>query len=247
MFKKIITIKKAICLIIALSCVGGVITIVQAEVLNFNKAKKELTKIYKSLDDPRSFYCNCPIVSQGKKLVPDIAACGYTPYKQAKRATRIEYEHIMPASWLGRQLQCWQNGGRKGCKNNRAFNIREGDMHNLVPAIGEINAYRSNYRFNLIPSKSKSKFGQCQFFVSDTKPRAVEPAEYTRGFIGRASLYMSDRYDIHMSKQQKELMQIWAKKYPATEFECWRNKKISSIQGNENPYISESCNTQGIK
>jgi deoxyribonuclease-1 len=156
MFKKIITIKKAICLIIALSCVGGVITIVQAEVLNFNKAKKELTKIYKSLDDPRSFYCNCPIVSQGKKLVPDIAACGYTPYKQAKRATRIEYEHIMPASWLGRQLQCWQNGGRKGCKNNRAFNIREGDMHNLVPAIGEINAYRSNYRFNLIPSKSKS-------------------------------------------------------------------------------------------
>ena len=59
-------------------------------------------------------------------MVPDLKTCNYTPGKMANRASRIEWEHIMPASWLGNQLLCWKNGGRKNCaKESQDFIIRE--------------------------------------------------------------------------------------------------------------------------
>ncbi|EGH19336.1 endonuclease I, partial [Pseudomonas savastanoi pv. glycinea str. race 4] len=36
--------------------------------------------------------------------------CGYVPRKSAKRASRIEWEHIVPAWQIGHLRQCWQNG-----------------------------------------------------------------------------------------------------------------------------------------
>ena len=55
--------------------------------------------------------------------------------------------HVMPAENFGRHLSCWKEGGRKACKKDPIFNEMEADMHNLVPAIGELNADRSNYKF----------------------------------------------------------------------------------------------------
>ena len=41
----------------------------------------------------------------------------------------------------------WKDGGRKACSKDPIFNKMEADMHNLVPAIGELNADRSNFRY----------------------------------------------------------------------------------------------------
>lgn len=54
-------------------------------------------------------------------------SCGYTPRKNANRAQRIEWEHIVPAWVIGHQRQCWQKGGRKNCAANDAqFRKTEG-------------------------------------------------------------------------------------------------------------------------
>ncbi len=80
---------------------------------SFSKAKKEAIKIY--FDHPTSFYCGCDISWQGKKGKPDLDSCGYQVRKQLKRASRIEWEHVMPAWNFGHQRQCWQDGGwRRG-------------------------------------------------------------------------------------------------------------------------------------
>ncbi len=217
---------------------------------NFSEAKKQLRVLYRDKapkKEQKTFYCNCPITFSSKtKMEPDLKACGYTPYRQAKRANTINWEHIMPASWLGKQLQCWQKtadskGGRKACQKDPEFMKREGDMHNLVPAIGEINGDRSNYPYTQFTHGNKSNYGSCQFFVSTSKPRAVEPAPYTRGFIARAMLYMSKQYNIRLSDSDKKLLTVWNKKYPPTDWECKRNQIIKDIQGNDNSFITKAC------
>lgn len=39
-------------------------------VISFSKAKKELTKIYQSLPDAKTYYCDCDIKWKGKKGSP---------------------------------------------------------------------------------------------------------------------------------------------------------------------------------
>lgn len=120
---------------------------------NFSEAKKILTKFYQDYSQYQTdFYCNAPFkwVKNRFEIVPSEA---YSPrnVKTKKgninqRAKRIEWEHIMPAHNFGQHLPCWRKGGRKECQNDATFNKME-DLQNLVPAIGEINGDRSNYRY----------------------------------------------------------------------------------------------------
>jgi len=182
-----------------------------------------------------SFYCGCDFNYKGKKLIPDLNSCGYQVRKQQKRASRIEWEHIVPAWAFGHQRQCWQNGGRKACKQDKAFQLMEGDMHNLVPAIGEVNGDRSNYRFtewNGLPTK----YGQCDIVI-DFKRKQVQPPKQSRGAIARAYLYMADQYQLRLSNKEKKLFNVWNKQNPASRWECERNELIEKVQGNRNSFI----------
>jgi deoxyribonuclease I len=80
---------------------------------NFTQAKAAAVKV--NQDAPGSFYCGCKIEWQGKKGIPDLESCGYQPRKNLNRASRIEWEHVVPAWQFGHQMQCWQDGGRKNC------------------------------------------------------------------------------------------------------------------------------------
>ena len=203
----------------------------------FSKAKKEAIKIYDN--HMISFYCGCPITKQGNKLVPDLKACGYEVRKQPTRANRIEWEHIVPAWAFGHQLQCWQNGGRKNCnRNDRQFKAMEADLHNLVPAVGEVNGDRSNYSFTMLSNPTKN-YGQCDFAV-DFTARKVQPPKAQRGSIARTYLYMVDRYGFKLSKQDTQLFQAWNKQFPVTPWEQERNQKIKKIQGWGNPYVEQA-------
>lgn len=204
---------------------------------SFSSAKREATKIYdKNLI---SFYCSCPIKKEGKKLVPDLEACGYSIRKQAARANRIEWEHVVPAWAFGHQLQCWKKGGRKNCsRNSPDFRAMEADLHNLVPAVGEVNGDRSNYRFGML-SNPPNYYGRCDFHV-DFKARVAQPPEGQRGSIARIYLYMSDKYAFKLSEKEKKLFEAWNKIHPVTSWESERNRQISEIQGWGNPYIGIS-------
>lgn len=207
---------------------------------SFRAAKKEAVKIYH--DHKTTFYCGCDIEWKGKKGAgkPDHASCGYQVRKQLKRASRTEWEHVMPAWQFGHQLQCWQTGKRKNCsKNSPKFKTMESDLHNLVPAIGEVNGDRSNYKFTDWNGKP-NQYGQCPMIV-DFKARQVQPPKQARGAIARTYLYMADRYKVALSKSQKQLMKAWDKTHPVNSWECERDSRIANKQGWHNPFVTKQC------
>ena len=109
-------------------------------------------------------------------------------------------------------------------------------MHNLQPAIGELNADRFNYRFSMLEGGPR-KYGQCDFEVN-FKAKKAEPPPAVRGNIARTFFYMSDRYKLKLSEQQKQLFHLWDKSDPVDDWERVRNKLIGKVQGNVNPYIN---------
>lgn len=179
----------------------------------FSTAKRHLIKTLSS--DTKSIYCGCDIKRQGKKLVPDPFDCGYIPRnaitrsgKPNARAVRIEWEHIVSAWEFGHQLQCWQSGGRKNCiKNSEQFRKMEADINNLAPAIGEINADRSNYRFGMIAGNA-NQYGNCQVKVN-FKQRVIEPPAFSRKRIADAYFYMQKTYGLKISTKQQQLFKTW--------------------------------------
>jgi deoxyribonuclease-1 len=102
----------------------------------------------------------------------------------------------------------------------------QSDMYNLFPAIGAVNAMRSNYNFVAQVDK-RSYFGRCDMQINDRK---VEPPEESRGRIARTYLYMDATYKrFSMSKSQTQLMKAWDKIYPASIWECKRARRIEVI------------------
>lgn len=200
---------------------------------SFRQAKQLAEEIY--ADHPRTFYCGCDYRREGRKLRPQPASCGYRLRKSQTRATRIEWEHVVPAWAFGHQRQCWQQGGRRACRKDPEFRRMEADLHNLVPAIGELNGDRSNFRFGLLEGEPR-RYGQCDFEV-DFKARVAEPAEAIRGDIARIYLYMADRYRLRLSRQQRRLFEAWHRTDPVDDWERQRNQRIRAIQGNGNPYV----------
>ena len=204
---------------------------------NFQQAKKVSAEI--NADAPGTFYCGCKINWQGKKGVPDLASCGYQVRKNANRASRIEWEHVVPAWQFGHQRQCWQDGGRTKCAKDEGYRQIESDLHNLQPAIGEVNGDRGNFLYSQW-NGSERQYGQCEMKI-DFKNKLAEPPARARGIIARTYFYMRDRYQLRLSRQQTQLFEVWDKQYPVSDWECKRDSRIASIQGNHNPYVARAC------
>jgi len=206
---------------------------------NFTRAKQVLPRVYDGRE--KDFYCACPY--QGKKM--DLQACGVTPRKQVERAERLEWEHVVAAWTIGHQRQCWQTkidgklGGRRHCaRTDPEFVRAEGDLVNLVPAVGEINGDRSNYGFSVWTQKPEPMYGQCQTVV-DFKLRAIQPRPAVRGEIARIHFYMADTYQLRLSRQDVRLFCAWAKQFPVSDWERLRDERITAMQGYGNPYVQQ--------
>ena len=228
-------------LLVALISLGMGLNLASADdIQSFREAKREMPKIFKQLDNPQTLYCGCDITFPKKGYMVNLKSCGYKIRKNASRAKRIEAEHIVSAWEFAHQRQCWINGGRKNCeRNDNLFKTMEGDLHNLYPAVGEINGDRSNYRFAKVVRGPKN-YGQCEMII-DRKRQLVNPPIRARGIIARAYLYMQDRYRLKLSSQQQSLFNEWNRAYKVTPNECKRNALITKIQGNDNPFVTAQC------
>ena len=194
---------------------------------SFSQAKKLLKKQFPS---GKTFYCGCDYKFKGKKSYIDFNTCGYTPRnlvtkkgKKNKRAYRIEWEHIVPAHNFGRQFKCWREGhqkcvkkngkaykGRKCCsKVNPTFKAMEADMKNLVPAIGEVNADRSNFRMGMIQGELRA-YGKCDVEI-DFKNRVVEPRPEIRSKVAKTYFYFEKRYGMKISPKDRRVLESWMK------------------------------------
>lgn len=204
---------------------------------NFQQARVTSAQI--NADAPADFYCGCKISWQGQKGIPDLSSCGYSVRKNANRAERIEWEHVMPAWEFGHQRQCWQNGGRRNCRQDADYRRMESDLHNLQPAIGEVNSDRNNFPYSQWNGGDQA-YGQCNMKI-DFKLKRAQPPERARGAIARTYFYMRDQYHLQLSRQQTQLFTAWDKLYPITAWECERDNRIAQVQGNHNPYVQQTC------
>ena len=219
---------------------------------SFSKSKKILKKIHQ--ESPVTFYCQCNYDNNR----PIWESCGFRPRKDKKRASRIEWEHILPASHFGIKFNAWVNGhpvcisskgkkfkGRKCTeKVNKIYRYMQADLYNLQPAIGEVNGLRSNYQIGEIDGEVR-EFGKCDIEIKNKK---VEPAPKIRGDIARTYLYMEQTYPQYIIFNQsiKKLIIKWDQDDPVDEWECKRAILISNIQGNTNKILQNRC-TNKIK
>ena len=216
---------------------------------DFREAKAQAkAKVYFDRNRAGDLYCGCTWSWRGESggAISSAQArnCGLDQKVLANRAQRTEWEHIMPAWHIGHQRQCWQSGGRENCeRNDPQFAQMASDLHNLAPVVGSLNAKRSNYRWGMIQGEPRA-FGRCDFEVED---RVAEPPESARGMIARVYLYMSDRYGLRLSRQQRQLMTAWHKTYPVTAWERERDRRIAGVMGWGNPYVNGQTPSWGAQ
>ena len=217
------------------------------KIISFSEAKRVLKKIY--MDNPITIYCGC--LFENNK--PNLSSCGYISKKNNLRANRIEWEHIVPAQFLGKSFSEWTSGhpkcvkknGKKfkgrncAIKMNKQFRKMYVDMYKLYPSIGEINQKRSNFSMGIIEGE-KREFGKCDV---ELDRRIIEPKPDIRGDIARTYIYMDSVYPVKtiISVDHKELFNAWHKADPVDKWECERAKKIEKIQGNRNEVVMKNC------
>ena len=204
---------------------------------NFNKAKKNMyTKVFNNSGE--TLYCGCKW--SHKKV--DLASCGlegYFPKKYRKRAHRTEAEHIIPASWMlkvnKKFRQCVIDSkenklsARKYCqKHDEDYRKAHNDLVNLYPAVGQINADRSNKPFLDALKSTENSYGKCH---AESGSRGFLPPDNKKGDIARVAFYMSQRYGVVYSKRQQSLFDIWDKLDPISDEEREHNIRIVKVQG----------------
>lgn len=214
---------------------------------NFQATKKQAKQLW--MDHRESFYCGCTF---DKHLIVNPASCNYTPVDE-RRAKKIEWEHLVPVSWFGRHRSCWHEAKVKGhnprayCeKTDPIFKKMLNDLHNLVPAIGEVNKARSNYGFGMVTPKTS--FNGCELSI-DPDLKKVEPKDNLKGMVARAHLYMAMQYgknQFTLSKSQYKQYKAWHQTYPPSQWERTWNERIGQIQGTDNRFISRDATSQEV-
>lgn len=209
--------------------------------------------VYLHDSERTTIYCEASFDTSKHIIFPT----GFSSSKYKKRAQKVEWEHIVPAENFGRNFIEWREGDercvtRKGkafkgrrCaeKVNQEYRLIQSDMYNLYPAIGAVNAMRSNYNFVMLNNK-KNSFGSCAMKIS---ARKAEPPINARGMIARSYLYMHQSYPKYsMSRQQIQLMNAWNNQFPVTQWECLRAQRIASLQGNNSEILKKSCTLAGF-
>lgn len=214
---------------------------------SFNKAKKELSKIYMNLEK-RTIYCKAYF--DGKNITNKN---GFKSKNNSFRDNRIEWEHVVPAKKFGHKFDAWKKGhkdcfdnkgkklGNRDCaqKVSEKFRRMQSDMYNLYPAIGTVNIMRADFDF--VDSLTNGSYlGSCKIRIYSGK---VLPPDYAKGKISRAYLYMAEEYPFKMrlSYSERKRFEKWNKLYPATNNECKRGNLIYQKQGNINKILKKSC------
>ena len=223
-------------------------------IATFDRSKRELKKLYVKAGHFTEFYCGSTF---DEDFNLDHSKSGFRFRKNEERANRIEWEHIVAAESFGQSFAEWRDGhpecvdskgqpykGRKcAAKASQLFQLMEADMYNLVPAIGEVNGDRSNYRFDMIQDE-KREYGRCNMEIED---RIAEPPDDKFGDIARTYMYMEAAYGRGVIAQSNiKLFEAWNKMDPVDTWECKRARLVEQVQGNTNTILEKACTQAGL-
>lgn len=88
----------------------------------------------------------------------------------------------------------------------------------------------------LTSSYDVGQYSNCEVQV-DFKAKRAYVKDNIRGDIARIYFYMSDKYNVRLSKQERKLMNACNKLDPVSKWERIKNKRVGNIQGSLNPFI----------
>ena len=217
----------------------------------FAKAK-QLARDQVYGDRPITFYCGCYYSPRGTSGgVIDFSDCGFSARKNTKRAARLEWEHVVPASRIARHRRCWAKGHGKCSRKGRRCCEKKGvddwarlainDLHNLVPSVGEINGDRSNHPYGIVEGEGRL-YGACDFELGGS-PKRAEPHDHIHGNAARVWLYVNETYlepeGKGLSSSEVQLFEEWSEADPVGDWELERDARIEEIQGNSNPFVAD--------
>jgi len=202
----------------------------------------------------KTFYCGCDF-QQDKTI--DFGSCPYEPVDQYENRKKVEQEHVVPAAAFGHYRACWQEPeecklsdgsfkrNRDCCRDiDLEFRKAEADLHNFRPAIGQINALRSDTPFGIVPGEDPLHLiGGCDFEIKDG---VAEPTESIRGEIARTYLYMMDTWGMPLTVGERDMFEQWNTDDPVNDIERIINRKICRIQRNSNPYVERLVFDQSL-
>ena len=216
---------------------------------SFSVAKK---KLYQQIYDNKgkTFYVNC---RWSRKNI-DFTSCHLeNSFKknQRKRSLRTEVEHVIPASWLlkgnGQFSKCYllakqsRLSARSYCqKTDSEYRNAHNDLVNLRPAVGAINAYRSNKPFSDKVSGGHKMTFRGDGMLAVITTRLIIPDVSIRGDIARIAFYMRKQYGVTNSHRQQIIFNQWHLNDPVSLKEQQINARINQIQGRANPYVDYS-------
>ncbi len=205
--------------------------------LSWPSAKNKMSdKIY--YDHQKTFYCDWSYTSDndsdGSGCLGIVKEC---PKGEKARIDRIEWEHVVPKSYF-------QKYAKKGTPRYKKMKT---DLHNLVPAVGEVNQYRSNGFYGVIqPQAEVTKWKGCKG-VFDTGgascgPQHIfEPADRSKPMAARITLYIYEKYEMELSSDQTKMLVEWCKIAKPTDWEEKRNARIKALQGDNNTFVTAGC------
>ena len=219
--------------------------------VRFATAKALLAGIHEEIGHLKTLYCACSYARRGRSGGDiDRQACGLRARKNETRSDRVEWEHVVPASWFGSKRTCWKAGhalcgsrkgrpvkGRSCCLKpgvDPDFQAAHNDPHNLFPAGGEVNGDRLNHPYGAVNGEPRA-YGDCDFEVGG-RPRVAEPPARVRGEIARAMLYMAERYGADVRMTQSKLL-AWHHADPPEAWERARAQRIETATGLRNRFI----------
>jgi len=223
---------------------------------SWGNVKKTLAnKVY--FDTKKTFYCGCDLTfkSNGAGNI-EADACGLPKtLKWVNLRNKIQWEHIVPGSLMPiRKSACWEkpssvpacvspNGtvkaGRKCCEEHSS----EGqkmlfDLYNVVPAAAQLNQYRSDDVYGVVPKDAAYEgFGE-QCAAKDLNSGSLfEPPDCKKGDVARVWFYMRDTHGVVIPNEMSLMFMRWSDADPVSPSEHVSSERISKIQGSINSYV----------
>jgi deoxyribonuclease-1 len=158
-------------------------------------------------------------VVSGKKLVQSVYSNDVLEVKtEGIPMGSFNAEHTWPQSSL---------------KKYGNFASSRSDIYHLLPCEIGINGKRGNFPFAECPGEPENNSGR----VSELCNSRFEVPEQQKGMTARAMFYIAASYNLPLDANQETVLRQWNKKYPPTETEKERSRRVAKVQGNANPFV----------